>query len=261
MTFGKIQRKPILKAHSSMREHFLLRLRQDLCEGAKKHLHRGLMMRLAMLEEALLILDEEVSKAQEPLDQYLSVRLTLFLNAYYLNLAGSLDNLAWALTYQHDLIDNIDEDNVKHRRFVQLLGDKFLARLRQKHFNQLSDELEPFRDWYQDVRQFRDPAAHRIPLNVPISVYSEDDAKRYQSLDEEAAELIKAGKHDKGMALVRKSHRLGKYMPIFISEAPKLQFYDLAGRVDLDHGNWLQVVEVVFREGFQRRNIIEGVDS
>src|SRR6266850_1202625 len=181
--FGKIHKNLILESHSGIRAHFLLRLRQDLCEDAKRHLHRGLMVRLGMLEEAILILDEELSKAQNPLSSYLAIRLTLFLNAYYLNLAGSLDNLAWALTYQHKLIDNIDEDNPKHRKFVQLLGKNFLARLRQNNLGPLSEALEPFSDWYQDVRQFRDPAAQRVPLNVPSSVYSEDDVKRYQRHD------------------------------------------------------------------------------
>lgn len=251
---GKIHKDLILESHSGIRAHFLLRLRQDLCEDAKRHLHRGLMVRLGMLEEAILILDEELSKAQGPLGSYLAIRLTLFLNAYYLNLAGSLDNLAWALTYQHKLIDNIDEDNPKHRKFVQLLGKNFLARLRQNNLEPLSDALEPFSDWYQDVRQFRDPAAHRVPLNVPSSVYSEDDVKRYQRLDNEAAQLIEQGERDRGRELIHQSHQLGKYMPIFISEAPKIQFYDLAGRVDHDHKNWLQIVETVFRAGFPQGN-------
>lgn len=255
--FGKIDKNHILESHSGIRAHFLLRLRQDLCDDAKRHLHRGLMVRLGMLEEAILILDEELSEAQTPLGSYLAVRLTLFLNAYYLNLAGSLDNLAWALTYQHELIENIDEDNRKHRKFVQLLGKNFLACLRQNNLGPLSDGLEPFRDWYEDVRKFRDPAAHRIPLNVPSSVYSEDDVKRYQSLDEEAARLIEQGEEDRGRELLHQSYQLGKYMPVFISEAPKIQFYDLAGRVDHDHRNWLQIVEVIFRAGFKQRNMLQ----
>ena len=113
--FGKIDRNHILELHSSIREHFLLRLRQDLCEDAKRHLHRGLMVRLGMREEAALILDKELSKAQNPLSHYLSIRLTLFLNAYYLNLTGSLDNLAWALTYQHRLKDNNNGDKPEQR--------------------------------------------------------------------------------------------------------------------------------------------------
>ena len=78
-----------------------------------------------MMEESIIILDEELSKSQGPLNTYLSIRLTLFLNAYYLNLAGSLDNLAWALVYHKGLLNDINEDTQRHRRFAQLLEKSY----------------------------------------------------------------------------------------------------------------------------------------
>ena len=101
-----------------------------------------------MMEEAILTLDQEIGRSEEPLDHYLATRLTLLLNTYYLNLAGSLDNLAWALTYQYSLVEDVDENNWKHRKFVQLLDEKFLAKLRERNLEQLGKELQPFRDWY-----------------------------------------------------------------------------------------------------------------
>jgi hypothetical protein len=226
-------------------------MRQNLSDDTKRHLQRGFLLRLSMMEEVTIILDDELCKAQGPLSQHLAIRLTLFLNAYYLNLAGSLDNLAWALTYHHNLIDSIDEDKLEHRRFAQLLGRDFLAALRRSRLEQLGAEVEPFRDWYWEMRDFRDPAAHRIPLFVPTSVYSEDDdVKETLRLDTEAAELISKGEWDEGMSLLQQSYRLGKQMPIFTSETPGIKPYDLAGRVNDDHQNWLKIVEAVFRLGF-----------
>lgn len=254
--FDTIRRDHFLKTHSNFRKWFLLKLRPNLSEDAKRHLERGLIVRLGMMEEAILTLDAEIGKSEKPIEHYLANRLTLFLNAYYLNLAGSLDNLVWALTYEHNLVDDTDEDNKQHRQFAQLLGKKFLCRLRQNHLEKLSDKLQPFQDWYWDMRKLRDPAAHRVPLFVPHSVYSEDDVKLAQKLDKEAAELIRQGEQDNGMKRLYQSHKLGKHMPIFVSEAPKIQRYDLARQVDLDHGNWLQVVEVVLRVGFQQRHTL-----
>lgn len=248
--FSKIDRDGILTAHSNIRERYLLRMRQNLSEDTKRHLQRGFLLRLSMMEEAVVILDDELSKAQGPLSHYMAIRLTLFLNAYYLNLAGSLDNLAWALTYHHNLISDIGEDNLEHRRFAQLLGRDFLAALHRSGLDQLSAEIEPSRDWYWEVRNFRDPAAHRIPLFVPTSVYSEEDVKESQGLDTEAAELIAKVEWDEGMGLLRQSHQLGKQLPIFVSEAPGIKLYDLAGRVEADHQNWLRVVGAVFGLGF-----------
>lgn len=248
--FGKIDRDSILTSHRDIREQYFYRLRQNLSADTKRHVWRGFLFRLSMMEEAIIILDDELSKAQGPLSPHLAIRLSLFLNAYYLNLAGSLDNLAWALTYHHNLLNNIDEDNRKHRTFAQLLDKKFLAALRQSGLDQLSAEIEPFHDWYWEMREFRDPAAHRIPLIVPPTVYSDDDVKESQRLDTEAAELIAKGEYDEGMSMLRQSYRLGKHMPVFVSESPNIKPYDLAGRVDDDHKNWLKVVGAVFRLGF-----------
>jgi hypothetical protein len=248
--FDKIRHDDFQDSHQDIRENFLLKLQNNLCDGAKKHLHRGMIMRLAMMEEAILTLDQEIGRSEEPLDHYLATRLTLLLNTYYLNLAGSLDNLAWALTYQYSLVEDVDENNWKHRKFVQLLDEKFLAKLRERNLEQLGKELQPFRDWYWDMRQFRDPAAHRIPLLVSHSVYSEEDAKKAQEHDEAAAQLIRQGKWKDGMNRLRQSDRLGKHLPIFISENPEIQCYDLARQVNLDHANWLQIIEVVLRISF-----------
>jgi hypothetical protein len=248
--FDKIRRDDFLKSHIDIHEIFLLKLQNNLCDGAKKHLHRGMIMRLKMMEEAILTLDREIGKSEEPLNHYLATRLTLLLNAYYLNLAGSLDNLAWALTYQYSLVEDVDENNWKHRKFVQLLDKNFLDQLRQSNLEQLDKELQPFRDWYWDMRQFRDPAAHRIPLLVSHSVYSEEDVKKAQELDEAAAQLIRQGEWKDGMNLLRQSDQLGKHIPIFISEKPEIQCYDLARQVNFDHANWLRIVEVVLRIGF-----------
>jgi hypothetical protein len=248
--FDKIRHDDFLNSHIDIHEIFLLKLQNNLCDGAKKHLHRGMIMRLKMMEEAILTLDQEIGTSEEPLNHYLATRLTLLLNAYYLNLAGSLDNLAWALTYQYSLVEEVDENKPKHREIAQLFGNKFLAKLREKNLEKLDKELQPFRDWYWDMRKFRDPAAHRIPLLVSHSVYSEEDVKKAQELDEAAAQLIRQGKWKDGMNRLRQSDRLGKHLPIFISENPEIQCYDLARQVNLDHANWLQIIEVVLRIGF-----------
>lgn len=97
--FVNMNRDNILRSYYNIRDQYLLRIHKNLGDDAKRHLHRGLLARIGMMEEAVVVLHEELSKAQKPLDHYLSTRLTLLLNAYYLNLAGSLDNSAWALAY------------------------------------------------------------------------------------------------------------------------------------------------------------------
>lgn len=251
--FKKIPRDDFLQAHDKLREFFNLKLRHDLCEGAKKHIHRGLMVRLEMMEEAILSLDSEVGKFHEPLDHNLVIKLTLFLNAYYLNLAGSLDNLAWALAYQHKLMNEINEDEPKHRRLAQLVDKNFLKLLRQNDLESLSTLLEPVQKWYRDIRKFRDPAAHRIPLYVPPAICSENDVQRVKELDEQAAVLISEGEWKSGVDLMHQSYKVGQHEPVFMAEVPKTRDYELAKQIAHDHGKWLEVVNNVLQEGFRAR--------
>lgn len=252
--FGKIRRDDFLRAHTKLQEFFIFELRRyDLCKGAMRHIHRGLMVRLGMMEEAILSLDSEVGKSDEPLNPHLAIKLALFLNAYYLNLAGSLDNLAWALAYQHNLMNEIDEDNSGHRRLAQLVNRDFLNLLRENNLESLCTLLEPIQAWYWDVRKFRDPGAHRIPLIVPRSVGSEDDEQRAKELDEQAAELISSGNWESGVDLQQQSFNVGQHKPVFITEAPEIKIYDLAGRINHDHATWLEVVNNVLQEGFRAK--------
>ncbi|MEM7062855.1 MAG: hypothetical protein AAF572_06800 [Cyanobacteria bacterium P01_B01_bin.77] len=250
---GKIRRNDFLKAQNNLLEFFSLKLRHDLCEGSKKHIHRGLIIRLLMMEKAILDLDSEVGNSNEPLSHNLSIELTLLLNAYSLNLAGSLDNLAWALAYQHNLIKDIDKDNSKHRRLAQLVSKDFLKLLQEHRVGALHTMLEPLQKWYWDIREFRDPFAHRIPLYVPPAVCTEDDEQRAEEWDKQAAELMAAGEWESGRSLMYQSLNVGQHLPVFIAEVLKIQIYDLAGRIDDDHGIWLGVVDNVLQEGFHSK--------
>jgi hypothetical protein len=86
-----IDKDQILLDYHSVRMNYLLDLYREACTGAKKHLHRGLLVRINMMQESVVELYEELDSADGPLSSYLASRLTLLINAFYLNLAGSLD--------------------------------------------------------------------------------------------------------------------------------------------------------------------------
>lgn len=236
--FASLNKDKILNDFASTRMNYLFRVRHSACEGAQKHLHRGLLVRVNMMEESIVGLHEELRKANGPLSSYLASRLTLLVNSYYLNLAGSLDNLAWALIYQHGLCEPVNEDCMKQRKFAQLLCTRFLEALTSKGLGELSEKLRAKHDWYREMKEFRDPAAYRIPILVSTSLYSEADIAEQRRIDSEAAELFAQGDQIQGMITWRKINKLGKQLPVFASETSTLQIYDLAGRINLDHDNW-----------------------
>lgn len=203
-----------------------------------------------MMESAIREIHNKVGKSNEPLSVRLSIDLSLLLNAYYLNLTGSLDNLAWALTYHHNLIDSIDEDDSNQYRFVQLTGTKFIRKLRKENLQELADKLSSMDKWCKSVKKFRNPAAHNIPLYVPPSVLSGDDLDKHKELNSKAAELIKDEKDYEGASLIYEAFRLGKHYPIFITELPQIEIYELPKNINEDHENWLKVTQTVFQFGF-----------
>ncbi len=246
----KINRDAILTSARLIRENYIFRMRNQICENTKRHVQRGFLQRLSMIAAVAVILDDELNKATGPIGIHLAERLSLFVNSYYLNLAGSLDNLAWALTYHHSLLANIDENEIEHRKVAQLLNRKFLTLLSNNGLAQLSDTLIPFTDWYWEMREFRDPAAHRIPLFVPQSIYSEADVAKANELDKEGSDLIASGEYDEGMCLIRESFSLGEFVPIFTSESPRIKNYFIAERINYDNDNWTRIVMAVFDYGF-----------
>ena len=245
-----IDKDQILLDYHSVRMNYLLDLYRKAWTGAQKHLHRGLLVRINMMQESVVELYEELDSADGPLSSYLASRLTLLINAFYLNLAGSLDNLAWAIIYQHGLRDPVNEDCPNQRKLAQLLGPKFLNELSQNGLNDLKVELMAKRNWYKEMKEFRDPAAHRIPLLVPPSILSKEDVDEQRRLDSNAAELFAKGNYSEGMSTSRQIDRLGKQLPWFASETTSLQMYDLAGRINLDHSNWHILVSASLSHGF-----------
>jgi len=245
-----LDKDQILLDYHSVRLKYLLDLCRKACAGAQKHLQRGLLVRINMMQESVVELCEELDSADGPLSSHLASRLTLLINAFYQHLAGSLNNLAWAIIYQHGFRDPVNEDCPSQRKLAQLLGPKFLNELSQNGLNEVKVELMAKRNWYKEMKEFRDPAAHRIPLLVPQSILSKEDIDEEWHLDSNAAELFSKGNYSEGMSTSRQINKLGKQLPWFASETTSLQMYDLAGRINLDHFNWHILASVSLSHGF-----------
>jgi hypothetical protein len=82
------------------------------------------------------------------------------LNVIYINLRGTLDNLAWLL---FDL-----RAGDATRKFppikIGLFSNEFL---KEENLADVAKFMEPFKGWNRELSSRRDPAAHRIPLSVP----------------------------------------------------------------------------------------------
>ncbi len=129
---------------------------------AIRHLKEGLIRRLYMMQSSRVFMRENTQPdRQQPLSVYLATELAVHVNGYYLNLCGSLDNLAWMLAYEWALLPNLDENSIDSRRYCNLFGNRFLQDVRRKQSG-LAQLLTDHVDWNRELREFRDPAAHVI---------------------------------------------------------------------------------------------------
>ncbi|WP_420454907.1 hypothetical protein [Rubrivirga sp.] len=172
-------------------EHALLRLAGEArskvqSHHALRHIKDGFMHRLLISQEARLEMDAALeSQGESRLEGNQTVRLSLFLGAFYLNLIGALDNLAWTLQYEFELFDGVQEEEPGRRNSIGLFKPGFLEKLGALNPD-LASGLRRHKPWFLEVTSIRDPAAHRIPPGFMTGQIAPDDIPEFERLMAEA---------------------------------------------------------------------------
>lgn len=253
---------------TKLEEKILLSLNQDFQsignENVKKHLCHGFGIRLRMMSESRFVIHDKIENhdKDKALDGYTLNKMGIHLNAYYLNLKGSLDNLAWAINYFFQLQNKIDEAEFDSRIYTNLFKNKFLNDLK-KHDSDLVKKIKDYEDWSKEIKQFRDPAAHRIPLQFVAGFLNEEQQEKINELEKEAEELFEMGNKtnpklevedikertdliSQGFSKLRESRSIGSYVPTFISHGDdKKTIRYLPNQLGRDHSYFLLLSEFI----------------
>lgn len=141
------------------------------------------------------------------------------LNVIYINIRGSLDNLAWSLPSLFEHAGTINPMS------VDLFSNAYL---RKVGAHVLVSTLDPFREWARDLAQRRNPAAHRIPLSVSPTVLDSNSRAKWERSRRAAADAQAAAfaayrpgyYPEKEFAAARTAleatEKIGTYMPVFV---------------------------------------------
>lgn len=214
---------------------------------ASRHLFHGYTRRLDMIDASWIHLRELVLKdPPAPLSVYQATDAGIHVNAYYMNVCGALDNLAWTLQYEWDLLPGVTESH-RNRQKCALFGTEFLAALRPLN-DTLAATLTAAADWNAALRLLRDPAAHRIPIYIPPSVLDESGVAEYRRMQAESARQAELGNFDQMSELQYRASELGTFQPIMILSNPEpegLQLVSIRGQMTRDHEQFLAVSEAV----------------
>lgn len=177
-----------------------------------RYLRYGIMRRIRLMQSAFndfrcIIFPERT----EPLSQQESDDVCRDLNAIYIHILGLLDNYAWLLVHQMAT----EATKALDRRQIGL----FMSALsKDANLAKGMATIEPFRDWLKEVKEKRDPAAHRMPLYVPPTALTPEDVQRYEEIEQAIMTARRQGQFDGLEELRDAQRRIGRLIPAFLHD-------------------------------------------
>jgi hypothetical protein len=215
--------------------------------NARRHFNEGFVRRHYMLQSSRLFLFQHCSQSRtEPLSPYEATDCAIHLNAYYLNLRGALDNLAWVLQYEWQLLAGVTEDEVSGRQKCNLFGAPFLAAL-QSQYPELASVLDQRLNWAKELAKLRDPAAHRVPIYVPPSVITcQEQVDKFRHIEAQA-DVALSERGDRPISeIYREAQAVADFMPVMIISTPQdLRICSISEQVRSDHDKYLTIARAV----------------
>lgn len=178
---------------------------------AKEHLIHGAGRRVKVLRRCLNNVFKLFPPSQTmPLESDDLSEVQVSLHAFVMNLYGVFENLAWTFVIRHSLEDSIGD----YRRVGMFL------RSTQRHLPpELRDYLvkQQMVTWHDDyLKNYRDALAHRIPLYIPPSRFTDADAQRHNAIEHEVLAEIQRCDWERVELLQREQDALGVAYPMFI---------------------------------------------
>ena len=125
-------------------------------QEAIEHLKFGLGRRLLMIRRSYMEIMEALS-IETSMTEREQTNLDIYINTFYLHVAGSLDNLAWCLAYETQLLGKADEKNKAFQRDVALFGKKYQKAVHAVD-TKLGDVLDQHHEWVDQAAN-----GHRVP--------------------------------------------------------------------------------------------------
>jgi len=152
---------------------------------AKEYILHGASRRISVLrrsvENIFRIFPLETIQLLQQDDLY---DVQINLHAFVMNLYGVFENCAWAFVIYHDLKEVIGDRNrisLFKKETKKHLPEPIISYLRSQSMI----------DWHKYILSYRDSLAHRIPLYIPPSAFTEEDSVKYRQLQEEQMECFR----------------------------------------------------------------------
>ncbi|WP_284775417.1 hypothetical protein [Agrobacterium sp. lyk4-40-TYG-31] len=210
----------------------------ELKHDAENHLRYGVLRRLRMISTAFRRFQALVPPDRTvPLTLPQSDDVARYLNSIYIDILGLMDNYAWTLAHQLGNSDTLMAAKMQIGLFKRILA-------RDPAIGAVIKEIRSFRDWEKEMKERRNPAAHRMPLYVPSAAFTPEDATTYSRLGGEASAALHEQNYERYKVLQEAQQRVGTFIARFLHD-PSGPVHDIYPTVSSDIGNAVLIGRLV----------------
>lgn len=234
-----------LRREFALLERNVFSLGELRSSDARRHVREGFDRRILMMQASRIFMRTVVpADRKQALATHEVTELAIHINSYYVNLAGSMDNIAWALKYELGLLEGSSEAGGRRLTECTLFGSAFLNALTSTQPS-LVVFLRERSGWAVELKRFRDPAAHRVPLYVPPGIIkTEETLREFRRLDELAGGSDASRGGRARSEIMQEARSLAECHAVFATSHPEHHgIWSIPDQVAQDHGTFLTVAE------------------
>jgi hypothetical protein len=209
-----------------------------LSAGAANHLRYGVLRRLRMISTSFRRFQALVPPNRTvPLRLDQSDDVSRYLNSIYIDLLGLMDNYAWTITHQFGSAASLAAGRMQIGLFKATLA-------KDPALSGVIKEIRVFSAWEKEVKERRNPAAHRMPLYVPSASFTTDDTIKYERLGNLASSALREAQLERYNELNAAQWRLGTFLSKFLHD-PSGPVDDIYPTIPTDLGNAILIGRIV----------------
>lgn len=212
----------VQKQFADLRQRYIVRKYKS--DRAKEYALHGFSRRLGTLVRAIDQVYKILPPEREDIPEHDEVvDATIAIQSFVFNTFGCLDNLAWIWVYEKD-VKGKDGNALDSKRVG--LGNKDV---RRSFSNEFRAYLESRQTWFENLKDFRDSLAHRIPLYIPPFIVTPETVDEYNKLEQASGEAMRRADINEYDRLQAEQKRLGKFRPWMthsqFEKAPSVVFH------------------------------------
>ncbi|GEM_PF-5188667 len=182
-------------------------------QNTKIYLQSGANLRALQIKEIKFLLTDLVDKyTEKEIDIYSLCQINININYFYINIFGALDNFAWAIQHELSVIEGAQESNSKKHK-ISLFKKDFLEELK-KIDDEFHNSILDYKDWHDELKLLRDPAAHRLPMYCPPRIIT--TSTEFQDYAVQNDRYSKTTTSESSINELKKLSKIGKFEPIFL---------------------------------------------